>query len=202
VTAGGAHTCGVTTDNRAFCWGNNRDAQIGDRAEYARRRVRPTLVADGHAFRQLDAGRNHTCGVTTDRRAWCWGNGRYGQFGNGKAYLSFWPRAVAGGLFFDRVTAGAAHSCGETTLNRAYCWGSNVWGQLGDGSGGAFLSQRLTPVAVSGGLFFSQVSAGDLLTCGRTDAGVAYCWGRNVPGGIGDGTTETRLAPVPVASPM
>jgi hypothetical protein len=45
----------------------------------------------------VDAGGDHTCAVTTDERAYCWGDGRLGQIGNGKAYLSFWPRAVAGG---------------------------------------------------------------------------------------------------------
>ena len=32
-------------------------------------------------------------------------------------------------------------------------------------------------VAVSGGLVFSQLSAGHDHTCGLTDAQVAYCWG-------------------------
>jgi alpha-tubulin suppressor-like RCC1 family protein len=91
-------------------------------------------------------------------------------------------------------TEGFFHTCGETTQNRAYCWGDNSSGQLGDGT----TTRRLTPVAVAGGLFFSQVSAG-AATCGRTPAAVAYCWGYNGEGAVGDGTTTTRLRPVPVA---
>jgi alpha-tubulin suppressor-like RCC1 family protein len=30
VSAGGDHSCGVTTENRAFCWGNNQGGQLGD----------------------------------------------------------------------------------------------------------------------------------------------------------------------------
>ena len=102
VSIGRYHSCGVATDNRAYCWGYNEKGQLGDRTEVEHRN-RPTAVADGHFFRQLDAGYEHTCAVRTDHRAFCWGDGRFGQFGNGKAYLSFRPRPVSGGLLFDRV---------------------------------------------------------------------------------------------------
>lgn len=197
VRAGGSHTCGVTTDNRALCWGRNREGQIGDRSEI-RRRLKPTLVADGHQFRQLAAGRNHNCAVRTDKRAFCWGDGTAGQIGNGRTYLSFWPRAVSGGLFFDRVTAGIFHSCGESTTNRAYCWGSNgARGQVGDGT----RERRLTPVAVAGGHLFNQVSAGALHTCGTTNGSEGYCWGYGFFGQLGDGTSEDRFTPTAVMGP-
>jgi alpha-tubulin suppressor-like RCC1 family protein len=30
VYAGGAHSCGITTTNRAYCWGSNSFGQLGD----------------------------------------------------------------------------------------------------------------------------------------------------------------------------
>ncbi len=174
VSAGRAHTCGVTPENVAYCRGYNRSGEVGDSTEH-RVRKRPVRVAGGHAFRQVAAGGFHTCAVTTTDRTFCWGSGRLGQLGNGKTYLSFWPRRVAGGLSIRRVTAGPYHSCGVTTLNRAYCWGSNYFGELGDST----QTHRLTPVAVAGGRSFAQVSAGHYYTCGRTPPAAAYCWGYN-----------------------
>jgi alpha-tubulin suppressor-like RCC1 family protein len=193
----GAHTCGVTTSDEAFCWGDNRQGQLGiGGTDYPTvgSSYSPLRVAGGQRFRQIDAGVDYTCAVTTGNRAYCWGNGRWGQIGDGRTFLRYSPRAVAGGHAFDRVTTGKFHTCAETTLNRAYCWGS---GYTGDGT----TTQRLTPVAVSGGLFFSQVSAGYTQTCGRTGSGVGYCWGTNDYGQLGDGTTTTRLRPVRVVGP-
>ncbi len=199
VGAGYQHTCGVTTTNRLFCWGWNSFGQIGDSTTVDRRLV-PSRVASARSFRQVDAGRYHSCAVTTDDRAFCWGNGRNGQLGDGKTILRFSPRAVAGKLSFKRVSTGYQHTCGETTDSRAYCWGTSYYGQLGDGTTGTL---RLTPVAVTGGLVFSQVSAGLEHNCGRTPAGVAYCWGSNAVGQLGDGTAaEQSSTPVALADPM
>jgi len=200
VSAGVFHTCGVTTSNEAFCWGGNTHGQIGDGVRATSVRTRPTRVAGTRRFRQVDAGDLHSCAVTLASRAFCWGDNRAGQLGDGTRTPRFSPRAVSGGIELDRVTAGQQYSCGEAGNNRTYCWGSNASGQLGvgDDRGGS-----PTPVLVTGGHFFAQVSAGGFHTCGKTGSGQAYCWGNNGNGGLGDGSQITfRNAPVPVAAPM
>jgi len=194
VTTGSFHSCGVTTGDAAYCWGLNARGQLGDSTE-VHRRTSPRRVVGGRAYRQLDAGFYFTCGVTLDDRAFCWGDGKQGQLGNGKLYFSFWPRAVAGGLRLTRVTGSYVHACAEARSNRVYCWGTNSVGQLGDGT----TNTSLTPVAVTGGLYFAQVSAGFADNCGKTPEGVGYCWGLNSNGQLGTGDTQLRTAPVPIA---
>ena len=204
VSQGGLFSCGITTIGAAYCWGTNSLGQLGDSTKVAQRLV-PGPVAGAHQFRNLSAGGSHTCGVTTDFHAYCWGDGRVGALGTGKTYLSFWPRAVAAGLSFERVSAGETHSCGETTGNLAYCWGENEHSQLGDGVPNPFNEPRFSakPVAVAGGLKFSQVSSGIRFTCGLTTTGAAYCWGDNLYGQHGDGTWGfDHPSPTPVAGPV
>jgi hypothetical protein len=38
------------------------------------------------AFSQVSAGRSHSCGVTTDNRAHCWGYNAQGQLGDGTRF--------------------------------------------------------------------------------------------------------------------
>jgi alpha-tubulin suppressor-like RCC1 family protein len=199
ISAGGRHVCGVTTDSRAFCWGYNNVGQLGDSTSVDKR-TRPRAVSGGRLYRSISAGASHTCAVTTSGQGFCWGDGRSGQIGNGKTYLSLWPRAVSGGLSLRRLSAGTVHTCAETTDSRAYCWGSNSEGELGTGGS---LTRALTPVAVAGGLHFAQLDAGNAHTCGKTSSGVGYCWGDDFYGQLGDGTSGSEHpVPVPVAGPM
>ena len=65
--------------------------------------------------------------------------------------------------------------------------------QLGNGdSSGASYS---TPSAVSGGLRWSQISAGDSHTCGITQAGIGFCWGLGTDGKTGLASTSTVYVP-------
>ncbi len=194
VTTGLYHACGVTMDDRAWCWGSNRVGTLGNGTIVPSRE--PVPVAGSLQFRQISAGWNHTCGVTTDDRAYCWGLNKDGALGDSTRTQRLGPMPVAGGRRFRQVDGGGFHTCGVTTDNRAYCWGWNVDGQIGDSR---TTERRLWPVrAITGGLSLRRVEAAGTASCGVTTADVAYCWGQNQEGGVGDGTTTDRYAPVPV----
>jgi alpha-tubulin suppressor-like RCC1 family protein len=194
VSTGASYTCGLTTDRLAYCWGANTWGQLGDGTTMLK--LAPVRVAGTRRFRVLRAGNRHTCGVTTSNVAFCWGFNGDGALGDGTTANRTRPVRVAGGLSFTQARAGGNHSCGWTTAGKAYCWGANNEGQLGDGT----LTRRLSPVAVVGGHTFAQVSPGGNHTCGATTGHNAYCWGRNSSGELGDGTTTRRLRPQAVYS--
>lgn len=193
ISAGTDHTCGITTENRAYCWGANYGT-LGDGTYTGR--SSPVAVAGTRRFRQIRAGVHHTCAVNTSDVAFCWGVNFYGQLGDGTRTDRLVPVRVLGGLTFRRVIAGAEYTCGVTTGSRGYCWGNNADGQLGDGT----ITLRLKPVPVAGGLSFSQVIAGSSHSCGVTTTGRGYCWGENYSGQLGIGTVGSpKRSPVRVA---
>lgn len=83
ITVGDGHACGLSAAGRAYCWGSNDYGQIGSGSMQRGIVAEPVAVAGGHTFTQLTAGDNFTCGVTTNRAAYCWGNGLFGRLGNG-----------------------------------------------------------------------------------------------------------------------
>ncbi len=76
----GGHSCGVTTDDEAYCWGANGLGQLGDGSEVGFRAV-PVRVSGGLQFESVSVGADHTCGMTTNRMAYCWGSDEHAKLG-------------------------------------------------------------------------------------------------------------------------
>src|SRR5262249_51097461 len=72
-------TCGITVDAKAYCWGNNYWGQLGGASDVLQSNT-PLPVAGNRSFRQISTGADHTCGVTTDNHAYCWGHNEWRQF--------------------------------------------------------------------------------------------------------------------------
>lgn len=227
LSAGLLHTCGLTADGAAYCWGGDgRSGALGTGARPAGCDpasqtfcivAAPAPVAGGHRFAQVSAGRSVTCGVTTGGAALCWGDNHLGALGAPEvpvgcaapetraACVRHAPVAVAGGLRFAQVAAGL-HACGVTTAGAAHCWGlvtddpSFGAAELGNRSyTGYFGAQRgsRVPVAVEGGLAFRAVSAGGRGSCGLTTDGRAVCWGSNNHAQMGIGGIEPPYSTTP-----
>src|SRR5437016_2383648 len=198
----GSHTCGVTTAGAIYCWGSNSRGQIGDNSGIDQHAPALVQAPAGVLFQAVSAGGQHTCAVTTTGDAYCWGRNEFGRLGDGTGTDRRTPVLVAApaGVTFTSVSAGAAHSCGLAAPGgMAYCWGGNSFGQLGDNSG----TDQPSPVLVQAppGVTFTAVTTGFFHSCGLAPSGAVYCWGDNGSGELGDNTSVAKPTPVQANAP-
>jgi alpha-tubulin suppressor-like RCC1 family protein len=148
---------------------------------------------------QVTAGLSHSCARLSDSTARCWGLNANGQLGDGTTTNRTSPTPVSGLTGVSSVAAGAGFSCAVLNAGPSgtvKCWGLNSSGQLGDGT----LTQRTSPVAVTGLSGVISVTAGDAFACAlRSDASVR-CWGANASGQLGNGAITASSTPVLVGS--
>jgi Tol biopolymer transport system component len=178
LDAGEHHTCALTPQGRAECWGAEGEEDYHGQAE----------DRDG-PFLQVGAGAIHSCGLRPNGSVACWGGNEHGQAEDRDgpfAQLSVGGDTNCGlrpdgtiecwgwaGLFppedksgpFSQISAGVLHSCGLTVAGNVQCWGYNDWSEAED---------RVGP--------FTQVVVGYWHTCALRPDGSVACWGDNLYG--------------------
>ncbi len=211
TSATGNHTCGIGSNDKAYCWGYNSYGVLGDNTTTSQ--PTPTAVAQGAmpagvTFKSISAGGSHTCAIGSNDKAYCWGNNSNGQLGNNGSIFAppeLTPVAVAqgdmpAGVTFKSISAGGINTCAIGSDNKAYCWGDNTFGEGGNTT---YLNTNPAPVAVvqgaiPAGVTFKSIATGNNHTCAIGSNDKAYCWGNNGSGQLGDNTTTTRTIPVAV----
>jgi alpha-tubulin suppressor-like RCC1 family protein len=178
LSAGAAHTCGVTTAGSTYCWGRNREGRLGIGTMSST--SLPSRVAVEQTYFTVSAGWELTC-ASTHTGGTCWGSNRSGQLGSLAKDDAIRPAPVYGGGDLVVVAAHTTHTCGIAEPHRAaYCWGAWGAGQLG-----ADTVASRWPLAVTGDLAFRTLDTGWQFTCGVTTENTAYCWGANDAGQLG-----------------
>jgi hypothetical protein len=221
LALGSLHGCGLTSAGVAQCWGSNILGQLG--------RGLPTgSTSQGHAaapvsggltFTAIAAGASTSCGVTTQKRAYCWGTG-------GVPNATNVPTLVLADRDVESVAVGdEGRVCASTKSDGLWCWRTSTLagpaiapyqfanvpplksmelGQYEFGCGltaagrtwcwGAQAAEQTSAPA------FTQVARGEFADCGLATDGTVSCWGRNDAGEIGRdvpiGSTSYGIAPI------
>lgn len=199
VSAGGNHSCAITSVGAVKCWGQNSYGQLGNGVgEYGLNSTVPVdVIGLGSGVVALSLGRSHSCAITTLGAVKCWGYNGAGQLGDGTRTNSNITVDVVGVGGAHLISAGDGHTCAATAGAGVLCWGDNDQGALGNAT---TISSNL-PVAVSGLTEpIISLAAGYAHSCAVTDAGLVKCWGFNSQGELGIGSTTDSAVPVQIAS--
>ncbi|WLP90302.1 protein kinase [Gordonia sp. NB41Y] len=185
IATGGSTTCAVAS-RTLYCWGSPALQQT----------TVPKEVAGLTDVTDVDVDGSNICAIAGSS-LYCWGANGSGQLGDGTTSPRTAPAKVESLSGVTAISVGDDVTC-AVAANTPYCWGSNKNGQLGDGT----TVDRHTPTQIKGVEYAPAISTGGTIgnatTCAVQVDDVAYCWGSNDQGQIGDGTTTARSTPTPV----
>lgn len=212
IAAGYRFMLALTDEGRVYSWGHNFSGQLGNGTNNQASSpvaVNTSGVLAGKTIVDIAAGGYSSVALASDGTVYTWGDNDLGQLGNGSSPSSNVPVAVymgsngLAGKTVTQVVAGFEHVMALTSDGNVYAWGSNYSGQIGDGS---LLPTLYTPQAVdTGGVLAGKnivriaANDGDHSAAVSSD-GLAYAWGANSYGELGNGSTSDSNTPVAVTN--
>lgn len=160
-------------------------------------------VAVTPPLEMLTLGDQFTCGLSTSRTVYCWGDTDEGEAGTGADGDFHAPDAVPSlASAVVAVASGYNHVCASTPTS-TWCWGDGREGQLGAAPNGVcanatdgMIACAKTPMVVA--TPFAPVvefAAGFEHTCARSADGRVACWAMNSVGQCGQLPLQTMLPP-------
>ena len=197
VSQAGTHTLRRSRRNGGvWCWGDNATVELGD-GTTASRSVPVEVSGLSSGATAVSTDTFNSCALTTAGAVLCWGANWAGQLGS-------------------PTIAGAAHRCrfrvsrvgSQRSLRRlasparsrraaASCVGEQTTG-VSSATARRWIAWCPWPVSgLSSGI--AAISASGYHVCAVTTGGAALCWGNNVSGALGDGTSTDSLVPVAVS---
>ncbi len=178
--------CALRNDDKTvWCWGSNREGQIGDGTKDDTLRLTPVqgALALSGTVTSLTRGMYSTsvCALTENGSLWCWGSGVLGN-GVDWSWSAVPVKVNTPGVFVRLSSHGGSSQGGNTDCaikddHTVWCWGANN-GAVGDGT-----KMAAKPVQVAGSagkVAFVDVSVGEERACALTDKGVLWCWGSEI----------------------
>jgi alpha-tubulin suppressor-like RCC1 family protein len=161
IEAGANHTCALLNNGVVQCWGANGYGQLGDGTTTDQSNpIKPSNITEriiaisAGGFATCEGNQTycgaHTCAITANGQAVCWGRNNNGQLGNGNYLDANLAQLVNGANNVFAIEAGGGHTCAlssgqDQTPLLPMCWGADQEGQL---------SSVQTIQTVPGGVFW------------------------------------------------
>ncbi|MEM9187919.1 MAG: hypothetical protein AAGF12_01985 [Myxococcota bacterium] len=214
----GEFSCAIDMAGAVFCWGSNRNFELGDGMTHETCtdsstgtdfdcvfEAVPVTLENGETATSLALGRRHACALTNAQNVQCWGENAVGQLGLDDTMARPTPTTIASLSGITELVAGSRHTCVIDGTGQAWCWGDNEQDTVGVESGGQNCTSGgntadcvLAPVQVTGLSDATALGAGSRHTCAIRMTGDIACWGWNDRRQLGDGTRMARATPVMV----
>jgi alpha-tubulin suppressor-like RCC1 family protein len=201
IAAGADHTCARAEDGSVWCWGSNKDRQLG--LAFSGSDLPPVLtpaqVSGLSGAKQIAVGRAHSCALLGGGNVSCWGAYNAGQIGSDRG-----TPATVQNLGATEIAAGGDTTCAIVESDGGHalsCWGSNFYGQFGDDgmAGGPQPSHHPLPGPAQPA---PHVALGADFVCVSTSSGTVSCAGANGNGQLGDSSTGLSKTLLEVQLPV
>ncbi|MFK7872153.1 MAG: RCC1 domain-containing protein [Oligoflexales bacterium] len=222
ISLGSWHTCALLDDATVKCWGRNSFGQlglgtmdtIGDEPSEMGDNLGVVALGTGRTATDIAVGDEFSCALLDNNDVKCWGVNAYGQLGQGNTDTigdgvgemgDSLPAIDFGvGFVVEKIAAGGAHACAVSTVGKLKCWGENDEGEVGIQS----LDDKVGDVSgdlgdnliyVDLGAFqgvdesVEHVSVGRDHTCAVLSSGPVKCWGKNISGSLGRGSSVSPI---------
>lgn len=206
--------CGLTNQNRVYCWGNNYYGQLGDGSPLTSNLDFSTVPVEikmsgalaGKTIKKIVASVLNKCVIASDDKVYCWGSN-----GNGESGLGFigpdsseptqikMDGPLAGKTVKD-LAAGSNGYCLIGSDDKVYCWGVSSGSMTNSNASSNYTEPTILVDTnnVLSGKVLNQISVGSSHVCAIANDNKIYCWGSNESGQLGRGTSLASL-PSPAA---
>ena len=193
LTAGEHFACALTDAGKVWCWGANRQGQLGEQTT-GDATPREVSSLPPH-IEQLSAGGDTACALARQgdgaSEVWCWGEDQTSEEPVSKPphKLETLPSDV------DMVRVGKHHSCAHSPSRGLYCWGANAKGEAGVEPAPVSSVGTIDSESTRG---ITQLALGSSHSCALDREHQTWCWGNNYDGQLGDGSVVWDATPSPV----
>ncbi len=190
IASGANFALALRNDGTVWAWGDNESGQLGNGTTV--NSSVPVQISEISNVVVISASSDvSSIALKSDGTVWAWGDGQYGQLGNGTTGYSSVPVQVSDLSNVITVASGGYSALALRSDGTLWAWGCNQLGELGNGT----TVNSSVPVQVIGLTGVISVAGADFNSIALKNDGTVWTWGGN----LGNGTTGYSSIPVQVS---